>query len=59
MEEPAISSRHNPRLKQAAKLRESRERRTMGRLLVDGARETLRAIEAGVEPVEGFFRYLR
>lgn len=49
-----ITSRHNPRLKQAAKLRDSRERRKTGRLLVDGARETLRALAAGVEPVEAF-----
>lgn len=49
-----ITSRHNPRLKQAAKLRDSRERRRTGRLLVDGARETLRALAAGVEPVEAF-----
>lgn len=49
-----ITSRHNPRLKQAAKLRDSRERRKTGRLLIDGARETLRALAAGVEPVEAF-----
>ena len=54
MPEPAISSRHNPRLKLAAKLRESRQRRATGRLLVDGARESLRALEAGVEGVEAF-----
>lgn len=47
-----ITSRHNPRLKQAAKLRDSRERRKTGKLLIDGARETLRALQAGVEPVE-------
>lgn len=49
-----ITSRHNPRLKQAARLRESRHRRQSGRLLVDGARETLRALSAGVTPVEAF-----
>ncbi|MEN0109999.1 MAG: RNA methyltransferase, partial [Planctomycetota bacterium] len=51
---PEITSRHNPRLKQAARLRDSRERRATGRLLIDGARETLRALSAGVEPVEAF-----
>lgn len=51
---PTITSRHNPRLKQAAALRDSRERRRTGRLLVDGARETLRALQAGVTPVEAF-----
>lgn len=49
-----ITSRHNPRLKQAARLRDSRERRQTGRLLVDGARETLRALTAGVTPIEAF-----
>ena len=49
-----ITSRHNPRLKQAARLRDSRGRREAGRLLVDGARETLRALQAGVTPVEAF-----
>ncbi|MEO0529272.1 MAG: RNA methyltransferase [Planctomycetota bacterium] len=50
-----ITSRHNPRLKQAAALRDSRTRRKSGRLLVDGVRETLRALAAGVTPIEAFF----
>lgn len=49
-----ITSRHNPRLKQAAQLRDSRHRRATGQLLVDGARETLRALTAGVTPIEAF-----
>ncbi len=49
-----ITSRHNPRLKQAVGLRDSRGRRQTGRLLVDGARETLRALAAGVTPIEAF-----
>lgn len=49
-----ITSRHNPRLKQAARLRDSRGRREAGRLLVDGARETVRALAAGVKPIEAF-----
>jgi TrmH family RNA methyltransferase len=49
-----ITSRHNPRLKQAAQLRDSRHRRATGQLLVDGARETLRALAAGVTPIEAF-----
>ncbi|TWT96209.1 23S rRNA (guanosine-2'-O-)-methyltransferase RlmB [Botrimarina colliarenosi] len=49
-----ITSRHNPRLKQAAQLRDSRHRRATGRLLIDGARETLRALVAGVTPIEAF-----
>jgi TrmH family RNA methyltransferase len=43
-----ISSRHNPRFRDALALRESRERRRRGWLLVDGAREIRRALEAGV-----------
>ncbi|TWT48484.1 23S rRNA (uridine(2479)-2'-O)-methyltransferase [Botrimarina hoheduenensis] len=41
-------------MKQAARLRDSRQRRKTGLLLVDGARETLRALQAGVTPVEAF-----
>lgn len=55
MQEPSITSRHNPRLKQAARLRDTHERRATGRLIVDGARETLRALQAGVTPVEAFW----
>jgi len=44
-----ITSRKNPRLKAAADLRESRARRQVGRFLVDGARETWRAIRSGIE----------
>jgi TrmH family RNA methyltransferase len=49
-----ITSRQNPRVKHAVALRDSRERRRSGRILIDGARETLRAIEAGISPVEAF-----
>ncbi len=54
MPEPDITSRHNERLKKAIKLRDSRERRRSGKLLVDGSRETLRAIQSGVKPIEVF-----
>ncbi len=43
-----ITSRKNPRLKAAAELRESRERRRTQRFLIDGARETLRALRSGI-----------
>jgi TrmH family RNA methyltransferase len=43
----AIDSPANPRLKSALRLRERREREATGLTLVDGAREALRAIEAG------------
>jgi len=51
---PLITSRQNPRVKAAARLREGRERRQTGRHLIDGAREIRRALEAGVRPVEVF-----
>jgi TrmH family RNA methyltransferase len=49
-----IDSPANPRLRAALRLRERREREATGLTLVDGARESLRAIEAGVEVVEAF-----
>jgi RNA methyltransferase, TrmH family len=49
-----IDSPSNPRLRAALALRERRERESTGRTLVDGVRESLRAIEAGVEVVEAF-----
>jgi TrmH family RNA methyltransferase len=49
-----IDSPANPRVRAALALRERRDRETAGRTLVDGAREALRAIEAGVEVVEAF-----
>jgi len=49
-----ITSRQNARVKEAAKLRSARQREKQGRFVIDGAREVLRAIEAGVEIVEAF-----
>jgi TrmH family RNA methyltransferase len=51
---PRITSRQNARVKDAARLRIGRERRKQRRFLVDGAREILRAVEAGVHFVEAF-----
>jgi TrmH family RNA methyltransferase len=45
---PDVSSRQNPRFKAALGLRDARERRSRGLILVDGAREIGRALEAGV-----------
>ena len=42
-----IESAANPRIQAAARLRERRERQRSGLTLVDGGRESLRAIEAG------------
>jgi TrmH family RNA methyltransferase len=44
----AIDSPHNPRIRAAAALRDRRDRVATGQALVDGARESLRAIEAGM-----------
>ncbi len=49
-----ITSLQNARVKEAAKLRDRRQRRKQGRFLIDGARELRRAIEAGVELTEVF-----
>jgi TrmH family RNA methyltransferase len=49
-----ITSRQNARVKEAAKLRLARQRERQGRFVIDGARELLRAINSGIEIVEGF-----
>jgi TrmH family RNA methyltransferase len=49
-----ITSRQNPRVKNALRLRTGRARQRQGRILVDGAREILRALAAGVRPIEAF-----
>lgn len=49
-----ITSPHNPRVKQAARLRDHDERRKERRILIDGAREILRALAAGVKLHELF-----
>ena len=43
-----ITSLTNPRIKAAVRLRDRRERESTGRTIVDGAREILRALDAGV-----------
>lgn len=53
MDQP-ITSRHNPRVKRAAELRESRGRREQGRIVIDGVREIGRALEAEIECLEAF-----
>lgn len=49
-----ITSSQNPRVKLAAKLHDRRARQKQGRFPIDGARELLRALEAGVRPAEAF-----
>ncbi|MEX0819239.1 MAG: RNA methyltransferase [Pirellulaceae bacterium] len=53
MTEP-ITSRHNPRIKLAAKLRDRRGRREQQRTIIDGIREIGRALDAGVQIIEAF-----
>ncbi len=54
MNRPVITSVHNQRVKDAARLRERRQREKQGRTLIDGAREIERALQAGIELVEVF-----
>ena len=49
-----ITSVQNPRVKAAAKLREARQRQKQRRIIIDGARELMRALQAHVEVVEVF-----
>ncbi|MGE3410107.1 MAG: TrmH family RNA methyltransferase [Pirellulales bacterium] len=54
MAEQDITSPHNPRVKQAVRLRDRRQRNVQGRMLIDGAVELSRAMAAGL-PVEQVF----
>ena len=49
-----LTSPANPRVRAASRLRDRRERESLGLSLVDGAREIGRALTAGVETVELF-----
>ena len=49
-----ISSRQNTRVKEAAKLRDARQRAKQGRFVIDGAREIGRALDAEIQVVEAF-----
>lgn len=51
---PPITSAANPRIKAAVRLRDRRHRDATGLTIVDGPRELLRAIDAGVAVVEAF-----
>lgn len=54
MSVPSITSVHNPRVKDAVKLRNRRQRAKQSRCLIDGAREIARAIDAHVRLVDAF-----
>ena len=49
-----ISSVHNPRVKEAAGLRDRRQRKRQGRFLIDGVRELSRALDAKLTPLDVF-----
>ena len=49
-----ITSLQNPRVKDAVKLRDHRQRARQGRFVIDGARELLLAIEGGINLTEVF-----
>ena len=51
---PLITSRQNARVKEVVRLRAGRERRKVGRFLIDGEREIARALACGVRPLEVF-----
>lgn len=49
-----ITSAQNPRVKLAARLRDGRQRQRQGRIVIDGARELIRAIQSGLPLIEAF-----
>lgn len=49
-----ITSLQNPRIKDAIKLRRNRGRKSQKKILIDGAREVLRALESGIDVLELF-----
>jgi RNA methyltransferase, TrmH family len=52
--EPQVSSRQNPRYRSVLALRDARERRSRDRILIDGAREIARALDAGIRVDEAW-----
>ena len=52
---PAITSPRNEKVKAAVKLRRRKHRGRQGRTLIDGARELIRAVSAGVNVEEIYF----
>jgi TrmH family RNA methyltransferase len=52
--EPAITSLTNSRVKAAVRLRDRRAREASGNTIIDGGRELLRALDAGVAVIEAF-----
>jgi len=55
MKADRISSPQNDRIKEVVRLRDHRGRDERGRIVIDGRRELLRAVEAGVEITELYY----
>lgn len=51
---PPITSLHNPRIKDAVRLRDRRGRTQQGRIIIDGEREIWRGLQSGLTEVELF-----
>src|SRR5262245_2688309 len=49
-----ITSRQNPQVKNAVRLRDGHERRQRRQFIVDGLREISRAIDSGIRPLQAF-----
>jgi TrmH family RNA methyltransferase len=54
VESSHITSRQNPQVKAAVRLREGHDRRREQQFIIDGAREISRAIDSGVRPLKAF-----
>ena len=54
MSRQEITSRQNPRVKNAARLRDGRQRAKQGRFVIDGVREIGRALDEGISIQEAF-----
>jgi RNA methyltransferase, TrmH family len=54
VEQPRITSRQNPQVKDAVRLRDGHERRRQQQLIIDGAREISRALDSGIRPLKAF-----
>ncbi len=49
-----ITSRQNPQIKDAVRLRDGHERRRQQQFIIDGAREISRALVSGIRPLKAF-----
>jgi TrmH family RNA methyltransferase len=49
-----ITSRQNPQVKNAVRLRDGHERRERRQFIIDGLREIARAIDSGIRPLQAF-----